>query len=99
MPLIEFVPVERKELVKAKFFSDQEKTDFADAFIAFREFCESSYLFKDIDFESLYDQMMESAKAKHFDGRGMLKEESLKGINSLYASRFDTDAFYDAYLK
>lgn len=99
MAIIEFTPKDSKQVSLAKFFADQEMNDFKEMLELFINQCQISYLFKDIDFNSIQEATMEYVYQKHFDKNGNLKPNSIKEINQLYSERFDIDEFYEDFIK
>lgn len=100
MPIIELKPNKpTKEQQLSDFFAVQETKDFMDMFGVFREQCQMSYLFQDLDFKSIYESIITNVKKQHFDEDGKLNMRSEKGIYGFYDMRLDMDEIYNEYIK
>lgn len=100
MPIIQFSPQQpTKEEQIAKFFANQELQDFKDMFGVFREQCQASFLFRDLDFRSIYTSIISDVQAKHFDANDKLNKRAEQDIYEFYDAHLNIDEIYDEYIK
>lgn len=100
MPIVEFKPqTPTKEQQIADYFAEQEIKDFKDMYAIFREQCQLSYLFKDLDFKAIYEGIVNNVKAKHFDANGKLSVKAEQEIYGFYRARVpNLNEIYDKHI-
>lgn len=100
MPIVEFKPQQlTKEQQLADFFARQECQDFKDMFGVFREQCQASFLFDELDFKAIYEGIIADVRSKHFDADGKLNLKTEKEIYNFYDMRLNVEEIYSQYIK